>query len=583
MVHARFDDLRAETALGFPEPDLLLRADRPDQVVGVLDEVQRATDAGRWAYGYLAYEAAAGLDPVLDVHPAPADGMPLVWFGVGGAPRSVAPLDEGPDADPGYTAHWAPAWSPAEHERAVGEVRARIAEGETYQCNLTVRMRGRVSGDVARLYRDLALTQRGSHNAYLDLGRWVIASASPELFFELRGDDVLLRPMKGTAPRGRDLAEDHARIAELRSSSKERAENIMIVDLMRNDVSRVAEIGSVRVPALLSVEWFETVLQLTSDVTARLRPGTGWVELFRALFPCGSVTGAPKPSTMALIRELEPTPRGVYCGAIGWLGPPDAPVRARFNVAIRTAVVDRATGEAVYGTGGGITYSSDPSAEHAEVLHKAAILDRRHQPFELLETMLCQPGPVLRNLDRHLSRLATSAAYVGFRFDRQHVLDTLTARLAGSGTATRVRLRLRRDGLVTVDVEQAPLPDAGPVRVAVHPEPVDPRRWWLYHKTSMREPYERRRLARPELDDVLLVNAAGELTEATRANLAVCLAGRWYTPPVTAGCLPGVERARLLAAGRLLERPLTVPELARADGLALVSSLRGWRPATLVG
>jgi para-aminobenzoate synthetase/4-amino-4-deoxychorismate lyase len=190
---------------------------------------------------------------------------------------------------------------------------------------------------------------------------------------------------------------------------------------------------------------------------------------------------------------------------------------------------------------------------------------------------------VLRNLDRHLSRLATSAEYVGFRFDRQHVLDTLTARLAGSGTATRVRLRLRRDGLVTVDVEQAPLPDAGPVRVAVHPEPVDPRRWWLYHKTSMREPYERRRLARPELDDVLLVNAAGELTEATRANLAVCLAGRWYTPPVTAGCLPGVERARLLAAGRLLERPLTVPELARADGLALVSSLRGWRPATLVG
>jgi para-aminobenzoate synthetase / 4-amino-4-deoxychorismate lyase len=601
-VSARFDDLRAGTAIGFPPPARIVVAERPAQVAAVLDAVQRATDAGGWAFGYVAYEAAAGLDPSLAVHPVTAGAMPLVWFGIGGAPASIPPLDEtAAPSGAGYTAAWEPGWTPLEHERQVAQVRARIADGDTYQCNLTVRMRGRVEGDIGRLYRDLALTQRGSYNAYLDLGRYVIASASPELFFSRRGDEVLLRPMKGTAPRGRDLRGDRAREVELRSSSKERAENIMIVDLMRNDISRVAEIGSVRVPALLQVEWFETVLQLTSDVTARLRPGIGLVELFRALFPCGSVTGAPKASTMALIRELEPTPRGVYCGAIGWVGPPGAPVRARFNVAIRTAVVDRATGAAVYGSGGGITWSSDPHAEHAEVITKTAILNRRFEPFELMETMFHgpglhepgrhepgrhepgpdRPGHGLRNLDRHLGRLATSAEYVGYRFDRTRAVAELHAKLAGHGVA-RVRLRLRRDGGLAVDLAPAPEAGTGPVRVAVDPEPVDPRRWWLYHKTSMREPYERRRLRRPDLDDVLMINDSGELTEATRANLALLIGERWYTPPVESGCLPGVERGRLLDTGRLHERVLTLDDLAVAAEIALVSSLRGWRSARLV-
>jgi para-aminobenzoate synthetase/4-amino-4-deoxychorismate lyase len=592
-VSARFDDLRAGTAIGFGPPDRIVVAERPGQVAAVLDTVQRATDGGGWAFGYVAYEAAAGLDRNLAVHPVAADGMPLAWFGIGGAPSPIPPLDDsgpisagsingGPIGDAGYTADWAPDWTPLEHERQVGQVRARIADGDTYQCNLTVRMRGTVEGDIGRLYRDLALTQRGSYNAYLDLGRYAIASASPELFVTRRGDEVLLRPMKGTAPRGRDLREDHEREAELRSSSKERAENIMIVDLMRNDISRVAEIGSVRVPALLQVEWFETVLQLTSDVTARLRAGVGLVELFRALFPCGSVTGAPKASTMALIRELESTPRGVYCGAIGWVGPPAAPVRARFNVAIRTAVVDRATGAAVYGSGGGITWSSDPHAEHAEVITKTAILNRRFEPFELLETMLYRPGDGVRNLDRHLRRLAGSAEYVGYRFDHAHAVAELDAQLAGRAAAARVRLRLRRDGGLSIDMAPAPEPDAGPIRVAVDPEPVDPRRWWLYHKTSMREPYERRRLRRPDLDDVLLINDAGELTEATRANLAVRVGETWYTPPVRPGCLPGIERGRLLDTGQLHERVLTVDDLAAAAEIALLSSLRGRRSAYLV-
>ncbi|WP_232807140.1 chorismate-binding protein [Geodermatophilus chilensis] len=557
----------------------MLVAERPDQVVDVLAEVERATDAGQWAFGYVAYEAAAGLDPGLAVHPPAADGTPLAWFGLCDEPVPVPPLDAGPE--PPWAAEWEPTWTPAEHASGVARVRERIAAGDTYQCNLTVRMAGRVSGDPFGLYRALALGQRGSHNAYLDLGRFVVASASPELFFEWRGDRVLLRPMKGTSRRGRYLREDAALAHRLSASAKERAENLMIVDLVRNDVARVARVGSVDVPALFTVERYGTVLQLTSDVTAQLRPGTGLVDLFRALFPSGSVTGAPKASSMALLRGLEPTPRGVYCGAIGLVGPPDAPVRARFGVAIRTAVVDTASGTAVYGTGGGITWDSEAAAEHAEVLAKAAVLSWHPEEFELLETMRYEPDGGLRNEDGHLRRLADSAEHLGFALDRPTVVRHLRTRLAGCGPA-RVRLRLRRDGATAVDVEPLPAPAPGPVRLAIDGEPVDSGDLRLHHKTSRREPYDRRRRRRPDVDDVVLVNERGEVTEVTTANLAVRLDGRWWTPPQESGCLPGVERARLLGLGMLRERVVPVADLVRAEEVAVLSSLRGWRSATLV-
>jgi para-aminobenzoate synthetase / 4-amino-4-deoxychorismate lyase len=579
---ARFDDLRAGTAVRCPPPRRVLVAERPEEVLDVLTEVERATDAGQWAFGYVAYEAAAGLDPRLAVHASTPLGMPLVWFGLCDEPVPVPPLvAAGPtDVEAAATARWHPTWTPTGHAEDVREIRERITAGDTFQCNLTVRMSGRVAGDPFLLYRDLALGQRGAYNAYLDLGRFAVASASPELFFERRGDAVLLRPMKGTARRGRDQDEDRRLAHRLRSSTKERAENVMIVDLMRNDIGRVAEVGSVDVPALFTVERYETVLQLTSDVTARLRPGTGLVELFSALFPCGSVTGAPKASSMEIIRSLEPDPRGVYCGAIGLVGPPDAPVRARFNVAIRTAVVDTSSGEAVYGTGGGITWGSEASAEHAEVLAKAAVLAARPREFELLETMRHDPQRGLRNRDRHLRRLATSAEHLGFRFDLSTARRELDARLAEE-PAARVRIRLRRNGALGVDVEALLPPLTGPVLLALDDDPVDPQETWLYHKTSMREPYDRRRERRPDVDDVIMVNTRGELTEASRATLALELDGQWWTPSLGSGCLPGVERARLLEAGQLQERVLHVADLERAEGLAVLSSLRGWRAAEL--
>jgi len=369
---ARFDDLVSGRGLACPPPHRILRADRVQDVQPVLAEVQRATTAGDWAFGYVSYEAAPGLDPALAVAPRSAHEPPLAWFGVCGDPIEVEPV-----AAPGAAARamrWRPDWTAQEHAGAVDRVLEHIAAGDTYQCNLTDRLRTAFDGDPFALYADLALAQRGRYNAYLDLGRFVVASASPELFFEWTGDRVRTRPMKGTAARGRTSGEDSERARLLRASPKERAENVMIVDLLRNDLARVATVGSVDVTELCTLEQYPTVWQLTSEVVAQIRPDSHLVEIFRALFPCGSVTGAPKPRSMQVIRDLESGPRGVYCGAVGLVAPPGAAFRARFNVAIRTVVVDRESGSAVYGAGGGITWDSDPAAERAELIAKAAVL-----------------------------------------------------------------------------------------------------------------------------------------------------------------------------------------------------------------
>lgn len=367
---ARFDDLRARRALSCPPPVRLLAARTPDEVVPLLAEVERAAAEGWWAAGYVGYEAAPGLDPGLPVHPAEPGGPPLVWFGLCEAPAEVDALEPGD----GQPAEWRPDWSDAGHRRAVERVRAHIAAGDTYQVNLTDRLRTHVPIDPLDLYAHLAAAQAGAHHAYLDLGSHVVVSASPELFFEWDGDLLRTRPMKGTARRGATPEEDRLRGERLRASPKERAENLMIVDLLRNDLSRVARVGSVDVPELFVLEPYPTVWQLTSEIVARTATGVGLLDVFRALFPCGSVTGAPKAASMRVIRELEPGPRGVYCGAIGLVAPPGQSFRARFSVAIRTAVVDRSTGAAVYGAGGAITWGSDAEAERAELLTKSDIL-----------------------------------------------------------------------------------------------------------------------------------------------------------------------------------------------------------------
>jgi para-aminobenzoate synthetase/4-amino-4-deoxychorismate lyase len=577
---ARFDDLAAGTALLCPPSHRVLVAHRPEDVVPVLAEVDRATTGGDWAFGYVAYEAAAGLDPALVVAAPTGDHPPVVWFGICGPPTEVPPVEPAPHGRPAD--RWIPDWTAKQHSSAVDRVREHIAAGETYQCNLTDRLRAHVNGDPEGLYARLALAQRGAYNAYLHIGRHVVASASPELFFEWAGDRIRTRPMKGTAARGRTSGADREQARRLRSSAKERAENLMIVDLLRNDLAQVATVGSVDVPELFALERYPTLWQLTSEVVAQARDDVGLVDVFRALFPSGSVTGAPKTRTMQLIRDLETGPRGVYCGAIGLVAPPGAPFRARFSVAIRTAVVDRRTGCAVYGAGGGITWDSDAAAERAELLTKAAVLTEPGDDHQLLETLGFTADEGCRNLDRHLARLADSADYFGFSCDLAQVRQAVEAALTDRSAPARVRILLGRTGSLAVEVSAAPAVPVGPVTLAIEEEPVDCASVWLAHKTTRREVYAVRAARHPAADDVVLVNERGEITETAIANLAVRIDGRWWTPPTSSGCLPGVERGRLVSLGLLHERVLRAADLKASADLAVVNSLRGWRSALLL-
>ncbi|MDP6775485.1 MAG: aminodeoxychorismate synthase component I, partial [Candidatus Latescibacteria bacterium] len=346
-------------------------ASQPEEVVPALQEVIREVGGGRHAAGYLSYEAASGLDPVLTTRASGA--LPLVWFGIFDRREEADP--EALDSGAAYAlSEWKPTTSREDYDRSIQRIRAYIEAGDTYQVNHTIRMEAAFSGDPVSFYRDLCRSQRASYCAYLDLGRHKVLSASPELFFSLEEGVLTTRPMKGTRPRGRWESEDLALADQLRSAEKDRAENLMIVDLLRNDLGRVADTGSVSVPALWEVERYETVWQMTSTVTARLKRGVGTSDILRALFPCGSVTGAPKVRTMEIIAELETSPRGVYTGSIGYISP--GPEIA-FNVAIRTVWIDTDAGRAEFGVGGGITYDSSESGEYAECMVKARVLTAR--------------------------------------------------------------------------------------------------------------------------------------------------------------------------------------------------------------
>ena len=562
MIHAALDlDSSGWGALAFGAPREAIEAWTAEEVIPALRAVEAAARAGRWAVGAISHEAAPAFDPALLVRPG---GGPLVWFGLHDAPL-LAPPEGDRDA---RLIGLAPDVDPVDHAAAVAAIREAIAVGAVYQVNLTLRLHGRLEGDPLSLYRRLRAAQGGGDTAFLRAGGRALVSASPELFLLRRGDKVTSRPMKGTARRGRWPEEDDLARERLGSSEKDRAENVMIADLLRNDLGRVAATGSVQADRLFDVERFRTVWQLTSTVSGSVRPGAGLAELFSATFPCGSVTGAPKVAAMKLIAALERSPRGAYCGAVGAVRPGGD---CCFNVAIRTVEVDLATGAATYGTGGGITWDSDPAAEWDEAVAKAGVLDIDPAAPTLLETMRLEGGQVAL-LRGHLDRLAGSARYHAIPFDAAAV----RARIGLEQGDARLRLLLSPDGGLAV--ERFPLPDPlpGPAPVALSREPVDRRDPALFHKTTRRAPYERRRAERPELFDVVLLNAEGEVTETTIGNLVVEIDGERVTPPLDAGLLPGVFRAHLLARSEVRERPLRPADLGRARRIWLVNALRGW-------
>ncbi|HSG14883.1 MAG TPA: aminodeoxychorismate synthase component I [Anaerolineae bacterium] len=564
-------DRQGSRWLSFHRPRRVVVARHRAEVFQKLAEVEHEVkERGLYAAGFITYEAAPAFDPALVVR-SPA-GLPLLWFGLY---ERAEPIDVPTGRAPYTVDQWQSSVTRADYESAIGRVKDHIAAGETYQVNYTYRLCTPFDGQPWGLFLDLIQAQESSFAAYLDLGSQVICSASPELFFELSGTRLISRPMKGTVERGRTLVEDRSKAEWLYHSEKNRAENVMIVDMIRNDMGRVSTIGSVEVPTLFDVERYPTLWQMTSTVTSHTEASLA--QIMAALFPCASITGAPKVSTMGIIAELETSPRGVYTGCIGYLAPDR---QAQFNVAIRTVVVDRDAGFAEFGVGGGVVWDSGTDSEYAESLTKAKILFERRPAFQLLESLLWSPDEGFYLLEQHLERLAASATYFGFEID----VDALSARLGEAISSypqepQKVRLLLERNGHICL--EAAPLGEVRSLTVAVAEAPVSSENVFLYHKTTNRTAYEVAKASRPGNDEVLLWNEREELTEATTANIVVKLAGELLTPPVSCGLLAGVFRGRLLAEGNVQEQVISLSDLERCQEIYLINSVRKWRRANL--
>jgi para-aminobenzoate synthetase/4-amino-4-deoxychorismate lyase len=571
-------DATSSEWLVFGTPEEVCSArDRAD-VAGALSRACRLVeDEQLYAAGFVCYEASAGLDPALVTHPG--GPLPLVCLGLFRAPER---LDRLPDAGrPGPRHDWAFVGTRQEYLAAIAAIKVEIAAGNTYQVNYTVRQRAEGIQDAWGLF--LTMARDAPYAAYIECGSHAIVSASPELFFELDGDKLLCRPMKGTAARGMTTAEDRERRRALNESVKDRAENVMIADMVRNDLGRIAVPGTVVAEALYAIEKYRTVWQMTSTVSASTRAPVA--DIFRAVFPSASVTGAPKVASMKLIAALEDSPRQVYTGAIGYIAPHR---RARFSVAIRTAVVDRKSGTGVYGVGGGIVWDSDAADEYQECLNKARVLGTSvpEKDFSLLETMLWTCGDGFALLGEHLERLEASAEYFDFSLDQMVLEKRLTALGATLSPAVkhRVRLLLHRNGSAEIEARAIP-PDIEnrPFRLALAMSPVNTRDPFLYHKTTEREVYEQALTAAGSCDDVLLWNEERNLTECSIGNVVLRFQGLLWTPPVSSGLLAGTFRGKLLREGVIRERVIGVAELANAEAIYLVNSVRGWVPCELLG
>lgn len=574
-------------------PTRWLLARTLDEVTAVVAAADTAARAGAWVVGMVAYEAAAAFDAALHTRPA-TEGFPLAAFAVfeeaptdGLTDGPTAEPNAGPDAQPRAAVLAADGFHCGRwrEERGRGDILAditalqdEIAAGRHYQTNLTMRLAAPFSGSGAALFHALHRSQPEGYGLYLDGGDWQLASVSPELFFDWRAGQLTTRPMKGTAPRHADPTRDAAAAAAMTTSPKERAENLMIVDLLRNDLARIAVTGSVRVPALFAVEALPSVWQMTSTVTCETRPDLTLVQVFAALFPCGSITGAPKVTAMQAIAEREVSPRGAYCGALGLIRPGG---HATFNVGIRTVSIDRRQHQARCGIGSGITMDSEGAAEYAEWQAKRRFLLRATAHFSLLETLLLRDGSY-GLLERHLARLASSAAHFGILCVPARVQAALQAWANAHPQGDwRVRLLVDRQGAIQVEgFPQEPTPPH--IRVALAAAPVRSDDEFLRHKTTERSAYTAQ--AVPEgCFDLLLWNERDELTEFTRGNVVVELDGRLLTPALEAGLLNGVLRQDMLDRGLITESVIRRTDLARATGLYFINGLRGRIAAELTG
>lgn len=557
----------------FLNPESVIVCERAETLEACLVALDDATDNGWYVAGLITYEAGW---PLHGREPSRiATDLPLLWFGVY-RDRTRAPEIAAPGR-PCAVSAWQPDVSYDLYREQMRRIRDYIQAGDTYQVNYTFPCRAVFQGDPWTWFQQLYAAQPTAHAAYLDLGVRKILSLSPELFFQVDGDTLTTRPMKGTMPRAFYPEADQHMRKRLEQSTKDRAENVMIVDLLRNDMGRISTTGSVHVNHLFSIERYATLWQMTSTITSHSEAPLS--ETIKALFPCGSVTGAPKIRTMEIIDEVEVFPRGAYCGTIGWWGPRRKGRRAEFNVGIRTITLDTDSHMACYPVGSAVTWGSNSKDEYAECLAKAAVLTRPAQQFELLETLLFEDGAFFL-LEEHLDRLCASADYFDIPASRDELRCTLRdAAAALDPGAWKIRLLLNRQGVPHATAE--PVHETMVQRVALASAPVMSDNVFLYHKTTCRDFYEQARAGHPEADDVLLWNERGELTESSIANIVAHVDGRLVTPPVSCGLLAGVMRAYLLRSGIIHEDVILVDALADIEQLYLVNSVRKWMPVRL--
>lgn len=595
--------------VAFSNPVEVIQTDRHDQVLSCLREIEKWTAKGYYAAGYVSYEAAPAFHPAFQVHPEPE--WPLIYFGIyhdsepplsagkndlagnrTGADDDLWAADRGSSdftyerhaSDSGQTLSakkrgeggelsWLPDTGREDYERAIETIHEQIAAGNTYQVNYTVRLSAKQPGkDSYAWFQQLMASQQADYCAYLHFGSKSILSVSPECFFAWNGTRIMTRPMKGTCPRGLSYKDDTEKKRSLRNSAKDQSENVMIVDLLRNDLGRIAKTGTVQVNKLFDIETYPTVYQMTSTIEAETWEGVTLTDIFKALFPCGSVTGAPKVSTMSLIRRLETSPREVYCGAIGYVEPGN---HAVFNVPIRTVLIDEQNRSAVYGAGGGITWDSTAKGEYDEMLAKAKVLwpDSVRPDFDLLESLRMENGRIFL-MDRHLSRLMRSAAYFRYPVD-EHSIRKALHRAADKAPRGLYKIRLLVDSVGKVSVETKPIKDIEDGQeVALAARPVSRQDLFLYHKTTHRDVY--RAHARSGSFDTLLWNEDGHVTEFTNGNVVCRIGARLFTPPVKDGLLAGTFRETIVGSGMAAVRSLSIQDVKNADAVWFMNSVRGW-------
>lgn len=554
----------------FKSPEKVIIAETIADVIPSLKKVQQATEHGFYVAGFLSYEAAAAFHDNLNVHPDKR--MPLLWFGV-----FTHPLNEPLVSKQPFTvSEWLPQVSKETYGKHVDHILNDIKGGKTEQVNYTIPFQAHFTGDAFAYYNQLKDAQSANYSAFLNIGEMSILSTSPELFFGLREGKITTRPMKGTIERGKTYEEDTYLSKWLQMSKKNRNENKLIVDLMRTELERIAKQDSIQTTRLYDIEKYPTIWQMTSTITAEITQDKALLDIFQALFPCGSITGHPKQDTMQLITNLESTPRGIYCGTIGFMTPQQEAV---FNVPIRTVMINNATGLATYNAGGAITEASTIQEEYDEVLAKKQILTQKMPSFQLLESLGLKDGSFIL-LEQHFERLQASASYFNFKLQLEDLRQSLKACAHKHPLGHwKVRLLASKEGTFDIKVESVKtITKKLPIALAKSPIHDD---LFLYHKTTNRGIYDIHKIQDDGIFDTLLWNAEGELTEFTIGNLVIELNGKYYTPPTSAGLLAGTYRANLLNKSHISEHSLTIDDLKNSSAVWLINSVREWVPVYL--